>query len=114
DSRSEGWEEDIDICEVRCNGHFNILAGVKKLEALNINCCNCITDIDMKPLSDLTNLKELQISCSKVTHQWRYILERVDKFGVFKRLVFTGNRLRITTFSKSEEVEVVKPRSQPK
>ncbi|KAL6227753.1 hypothetical protein ACLB2K_001710 [Fragaria x ananassa] len=37
------------------------------LESLNIKWCNSISDADMKPLSGLTNLKCLQISCSKVT-----------------------------------------------
>ncbi|CAL5375596.1 unnamed protein product [Camellia sinensis] len=62
----------------RCPGiHGGLvhLKGLAKLESLNIKCCNCITDADMKPLSGaclfvlggLTNLKELQISCSKVS-----------------------------------------------
>nr|GEV99565.1 putative reverse transcriptase domain-containing protein [Tanacetum cinerariifolium] len=54
----------------------------KKLEALNINGCNCITDVDMKPLSELTNLKELQISCSKVTNHGVTFLKGLHKLAL--------------------------------
>ncbi|GJZ79075.1 putative bromo adjacent homology domain, zinc finger, RING/FYVE/PHD-type containing protein [Tanacetum coccineum] len=59
-----------------------IVTGLKKLEALNINCCNCITDVDMKPLSELTNLKELQISCSKVTNHDITFLKGLHKLAL--------------------------------
>nr|KAJ0224902.1 hypothetical protein LSAT_V11C100045390 [Lactuca sativa] len=43
----------------RCSGihggliikYKEYMEGLKKLEALNMNCCDCITDADMKPLS---------------------------------------------------------------
>nr|GEV82537.1 hypothetical protein [Tanacetum cinerariifolium] len=69
----------------RCTGIHGGLAhlkGLKKLEALNINCCNCITDVDMKPLSELTNLKELQISCSKVTDHGVTFLKGLHKLAL--------------------------------
>ncbi|KAL5150319.1 F-box/LRR-repeat protein 14 [Glycine soja] len=41
--------------------------GLKKLEYLNIGCCKCVTDSDIKSISELINLKELQISNSSIT-----------------------------------------------
>nr|KAJ0190242.1 hypothetical protein LSAT_V11C800400850 [Lactuca sativa] len=55
---------------------------LKKLEALNMNCCNCITDADMKPLSGLRNLKELQISSSKVTDNGVTFLKGLHKLAL--------------------------------
>nr|GEU71852.1 hypothetical protein [Tanacetum cinerariifolium] len=52
------------------------------LEALNINCFNCITDVDMKPLSELTNLKELQISCSKITDHGVTFMKGLHKLAL--------------------------------
>nr|KAJ0187736.1 hypothetical protein LSAT_V11C900481970 [Lactuca sativa] len=55
---------------------------LKKLEALNMNCCNCITDADMKPLSGLRNMKELQISSSKVTDNGVTFLKGLHKLAL--------------------------------
>lgn len=35
---------------------FLFVAGLTRLESLNINCCNCITDSDMKPLAGMSAL----------------------------------------------------------
>ncbi|KOM32956.1 hypothetical protein LR48_Vigan01g251200 [Vigna angularis] len=43
------------------------LRGLKKLEFLNIGCCKCVTDSDIKSISELINLKELHISNSSIT-----------------------------------------------
>nr|GEU34387.1 hypothetical protein [Tanacetum cinerariifolium] len=63
-----------------CEPH--LCKGLKKLEALNINCCDCITDVDMKPISELTHLKELQISCSKVTDHGVTFLKGLHKLAL--------------------------------
>ncbi|TKY48051.1 F-box/LRR-repeat protein 14 [Spatholobus suberectus] len=52
------------------------------LESLNIKWCNCIVDVDMKPLSVLTNLKSLEISFSKVTDFGISFLKRLQKLAL--------------------------------
>lgn len=37
------------------------VVGLSKLEVLNINCCNCITDDDMEPISGNIVLISTQI-----------------------------------------------------
>ncbi|CAI9299507.1 unnamed protein product [Lactuca saligna] len=59
---------------LKCSGLLNL--------TLNMNCCNCITDADMKPLSDLRNLEELQISSSKVTDNGVTFLKGLHKLAL--------------------------------
>ncbi|GJS63983.1 F-box/LRR-repeat protein 14-like protein isoform X1 [Tanacetum coccineum] len=68
-------------------GHFNILAGLKKLEALNINCL-----IHPSLSLRLTNLKELQIFCSKVTDHGVTFLK-----GLHKHALLNMERCPITS-----------------
>uniref|UniRef100_A0A0A9H0T1 Uncharacterized protein n=1 Tax=Arundo donax TaxID=35708 RepID=A0A0A9H0T1_ARUDO len=43
--------------------------------------CNCITDSDMKYLADLTNLRELQLSCCKISDFGVSYLRGVSKLA---------------------------------
>lgn len=44
---------DLERCP-KIHGGMVHLKGLAKLESLNINCCNCITDSDMKPLAGMS------------------------------------------------------------
>ncbi|WRX33072.1 Leucine-rich repeat - like 10 [Theobroma cacao] len=57
---------DLERCS-GIHGGFVHIKGLSKLESLNIRCCKCITDLDLKAISGLNNLKELQISNSNIT-----------------------------------------------
>ncbi|XWS17071.1 hypothetical protein CRYUN_Cryun33cG0036500 [Craigia yunnanensis] len=58
---------DLERCS-GIHGGFVHIKGLSKLESLNIRCCKCITDLDLKAISGLNNLKELQTSNSNITN----------------------------------------------
>ncbi|KAK7837252.1 f-box/lrr-repeat protein 14, partial [Quercus suber] len=43
------------------------ISGLLKLKSLNIRCCKCVTDLDLKAISGITSLKELQAFSSNIT-----------------------------------------------
>ncbi|GJT21028.1 F-box/LRR-repeat protein 14-like protein isoform X1 [Tanacetum coccineum] len=103
------------------DGGLRSLAKLSSLKSLNLDV-HQITDAGLAALTSMfAGLTHLDLFCAKITDNGTNYLRnlqnlrsleicgRVDKFGVFKRLEFMGNRLRIATFSKSEEVEVIEP-----
>jgi hypothetical protein len=57
---------DLERC-LKIHGGLVHVKGLKKLESLNMRYCNYIADSDIKYLSDLTNLRELQLSSCRIT-----------------------------------------------
>ncbi|TVU29242.1 hypothetical protein EJB05_20800 [Eragrostis curvula] len=57
---------DLEGC-LKTHGGLIHLKDLTKLESLNMRYCNNIVDSDIKYLSDLTNLKDLQLSCCRIT-----------------------------------------------